>query len=166
MSRRLEMRHSYPVPAERMRAVLTDPEFLRDKLREVGGPGAELVSRTEDDGQITVVQRQAVPEAMLPAMVRAFVPGDLSITRTEVWSGPTAGTIDVVVSGAPGSVSGTIAVTSDGDGAPALVTICIDASVPVPLVGGTIEKAMTDNIGELGDVEHAFTLEWLGRHPG
>ena len=144
--------------------MLTDPEFLRDKLREVGGPGAELVSRTEDNGRITVVQRQAVPETVLPAVVRSFVPGDLSITRTEVWSGPTAGTIDVAVGGAPGSASGTIAVTPDGEGA--LVTIRIDASVPVPLVGGMIEKAMTDNIGELGDVEHAFTLEWLGRHPG
>ncbi len=158
------MRHTYPAPVERMRAVLTDPEFLRDKLREVGGPGAELVSRTEDGGRVTVVQRQAVPEAMLPAMVRSFVPGDLSITRTEVWSGPTAGTIDVAVGGAPGSASGTIAVTPDASGA--MVTTCIDASVPVPLVGGTIERAMTDNISKLGDVEHAFTREWLSRHPG
>ncbi len=158
------MRHAYPAPVERMRAVLTDPEFLRDKLREVGGPGAELVSRTEDNGRITVVQRQAVPETVLPAVVRSFVPGDLSITRTEVWSGPTAGTIDVAVGGAPGSASGTIAVTPDGEGA--LVTIRIDASVPVPLVGGMIEKAMTDNIGELGEVEHAFTREWLSRHLG
>jgi len=164
MSSRLEMRHTYPAPVERMRAVLTDPEFLRDKLREVGGPGAELVSRTEDNGRITVVQRQAVPETVLPAVVRSFVPGDLSITRTEVWSGPTAGTIDVAVGGAPGSASGTIAVTPDGEGA--LVTIRIDASVPVPLVGGMIEKAMTDNIGELGEVEHAFTREWLSRHLG
>ena len=144
--------------------MLTDPEFLRDKLREVGGPGAELVSRTEDNGRITVVQRQAVPETVLPAVVRSFVPGDLSITRTEVWSGPTAGTIDVAVGGAPGSASGTIALTPDGEGA--LVTIRIDASVPVPLVGGMIEKAMTDNIGELGEVEHAFTREWLSRHLG
>ena len=158
------MRHAYPAPVERMRAVLTDPEFLRDKLREVGGPGAELVSRTEDNGRITVVQRQAVPETVLPAVVRSFVPGDLSITRTEVWSGPTAGTIDVAVGGAPGSASGTIALTPDGEGA--LVTIRIDASVPVPLVGGMIEKAMTDNIGELGEVEHAFTREWLSRHLG
>ena len=158
------MRHAYPAPVERMRAVLTNPEFLRDKLREVGGPGAELVSRTEDNGRITVVQRQAVPETVLPAVVRSFVPGDLSITRTEVWSGPTAGTIDVAVGGAPGSASGTIAVTPDGEGA--LVTIRIDASVPVPLVGGMIEKAMTDNIGELGEVEHAFTREWLSRHLG
>jgi len=164
MSSRLEMRHAYPAPVERMRAVLTDPEFLRDKLREVGGPGAELVSRTEDNGRIIVVQRQAVPETALPAVVRSFVPGDLSITRTEVWSGPTAGTIDVAVGGAPGSASGTIAVTPDGEGA--LVTIRIDASVPVPLVGGMIEKAMTDNIGELGEVEHAFTREWLSRHLG
>ena len=164
MSRRLEMRHAYPTPAERIRAVLTDPEYLRDKLREVGGPGAELVSRTEDNGQITVVQRQAVPETALPAAVRSFVPGDLSITRTEVWSGPMAGTIDVVVGGAPGSVSGTIAVTPDGAGA--LVAICIDASVPVPLVGGMIEQAMIDNVGKLGEAEHAFTREWLRRHPG
>ncbi|MDQ3887243.1 MAG: DUF2505 domain-containing protein [Actinomycetota bacterium] len=163
MSRRLELRHPYLVPAERIHEVLTDPEYLRDKLREVGGPGAELVSRTEDNGQVTVVQRQAVPENMLPAVVRSFLPGDLNITRTEVWAGPTAGTIDVVVSGAPGSVSGTIAVTPDDPGA--LVIIRIDASVPVPLVGGMIEQAMIDNIGKLGEIEHAFTREWLSSHP-
>jgi len=165
MSRRVEFLHSYAAPPERIRDVLTDERYLRAKLREVGGPGAELISRTESgSGQVTVVQRQGVPAEALPSVVRSFVPNALNIERTEVWTGPTDGTIDVVLSGAPGSVTGTIAVAPDGDGS--VVRISIDASVQVPLLGGTIEKIITDNIDRLGEVEHGFTREWLRRDPG
>jgi len=170
MTRRLEMHYRYPASPERIRAVLTDERFLRDRLREIGGPGAELVSRTENgSGRVTLVQRQGLPADALPSAVRSFVPDDLTIERTEDWTGPTDGTIDVVLSGAPGSVTGTLAVVPDADGPDAngsVLTITVDASVPVPLFGGTIERVVTDNIEKLGDVEYAFTCEWLRRHPG
>lgn len=159
------MHYRYPASPERIRAVLTDEQFLRDRLREIGGPGAELVSRTENgSGQVTLVQRQGLPADALPSAVRSFVPDDLTIERTEDWIGPADGTIDVLLSGAPGSVTGALAVAPDGDGS--VLTITIDASVPVPLLGGTIEQVIIDNIEKLGDVEYAFTCEWLRRHPG
>lgn len=165
MTRRLDLRYPYAASPERIRAVLTDEQFVRDRLRAVGGPGAELVSRTENgSGQVTVVQRQGVPADALPSVVRSFMRDVLTIERTEVWTGPADGTIDVMLNGAPGSVTGTLAVAPDGDGS--VLTIGLDASVPVPLLGGTIEKAVTDNIGKLGEVEYAFTREWLRRNPG
>ncbi len=157
------MRHAYDAPPERVHAVMTDPAYLRDKLASVGGPGAELVSHTANGSSLTIVQRQGVPADALPSALRPFVPGDLAIERTEVWTGPTDGTIDVTITAAPGSVSGTIHVAPEGDGS--LVVIWIDASVPVPLLGGRIERTITDNIEKLGDVEHAFTREWMRDHP-
>lgn len=157
------MRHAYPAPPARVREVLADEQYLRDKLAAVGGPGAELVSHGVTDGRTTVVQRQAVAAENLPSLVRTFVPGDLHIERTETWTGATAGAIDVSVAGAPGSVGGTISV--DPDGAGSVVVVRMEATMPVPLVGGKIEKAITENIARLGDVEHRFTVDWLRRHP-
>jgi hypothetical protein len=40
----------------------------------------------------------------------------------------------------------------------------LTAEVPVPLIGGKVEKIVTDSIAKLMDTEYQFTLEWL-RNP-
>lgn len=55
MASRLALQHRYPEPPERIREVLTDQRYLRDKLRAVGGPQAELVSWQADERGVTVV---------------------------------------------------------------------------------------------------------------
>ncbi|MGH4018157.1 MAG: DUF2505 domain-containing protein [Pseudonocardiaceae bacterium] len=162
MTSRLELRHAYPEPPERMAEVLVDPDYLQAKLREVGGSGAELVSRTERNGKVTVVLRQSVPTDSLPSFVRSLAPVDLRIERTEIWDG-TRGRTHAVIGGAPGTISGTMSL--DPDGAGSALGARIEADVPVPLVGGKVEKVITDNIGKLMQVEYTFTLDWLRGRP-
>ncbi|HEX2300701.1 MAG TPA: DUF2505 domain-containing protein [Pseudonocardiaceae bacterium] len=158
MTSRLELRHSYPGPPERMREVLTDPDYLRDKVRAVGGPHAELVSRDEDDNGVTIVLRQLVPAGALPSFVRSVLPGDLSITRTETWHG-TDGTVHSVVDGAPGTINGKMHLEPDRDGS--VLSFQLEAKVPLPLIGGKVEKAITNSVSKLMDTEYDFTLRWL-----
>jgi hypothetical protein len=55
MASRLALQHRYPEPPARIYAVITDPNYLRDKLRAVGGPDAKLVSREQDERGVTIV---------------------------------------------------------------------------------------------------------------
>lgn len=158
MSRRLEVRHRYPEAAERIREVLTDPEYLRDKLRAVGGPQAELVSREQDERGITLVLRQSVPDDALPTFIRAALPGGLTIRRTETWTN-SRGSVHAVVDGAPGTVTG--AMWLEPEPAGCVLGAQLTAEVPLPLIGGKVEKVIIDNIGKLMDAEYRFTLEWL-----
>ncbi|MGH3795614.1 MAG: DUF2505 domain-containing protein [Pseudonocardiaceae bacterium] len=158
MTNRLELRHRYPEPPDRMREVLTDADFLRAKLRAVGGPRAELVSREEDERGITVVLRQTVPASALPSFVRAVMNGDLVIHRIETWTS-SAGSVQAEVDGAPGTIGGQMRLEPDRAGS--VLTLRLEATVRLPLIGGKVEKNITDSVGKLMDAEYDFTLNWL-----
>lgn len=160
MASGLELRHRYPVPPERIRTVLTDQDYLRDRLRAVGGPQAELVSWAQHDHGITVVLRQAVPEDALPSFISAIRPGGLLIRRTEIWTS-SGGSVHAVVDGAPGTITGVMRL--DPESAGCVLDARLTVEVPLPLIGRKVEKAIIENIGELMDAEYRFTLEWLRR---
>lgn len=144
-----------------MRELVTDQEYLRAKLRAVGGPRAELVSWQQHDDGVTVVLHQGVPGESMPSFLRAMLPDNLTIRRTETWRG-SSGSVEAVVEGAPGTITGVMRLESDPDGC--LIGAQLTAEVPLPLVGATVEKLVTDNIATLMESEYQFTLAWL-RNP-
>ena len=162
MASRLALQHRYPESLERMREVLTDEHYLQDKLRAVGGPRAELVSRKQDERGVTVVLHQAVPEDALPSFLRSVLSGDLTIHRTETWT-DSGGSVYAVVDGAPGTVSGAMRLEPDPPGC--VLDAQLTAEVGLPLIGGKVEKVITDSVGRLMETEYRFTLEWLRNRP-
>jgi Protein of unknown function (DUF2505) len=161
MASQLALRHRYPTSPERMRELVTDRNYLRAKLRAVGGPGAELVSWQQNDDGVTVVLHQAVPGDAVPSFLRVMLPGNLTIRRTETWRG-SSGSVEAVVGGAPGTITGVMRLEPDPDGC--LIGAQLTAEVPLPLVGAQVEKLVTDNIASLMETEYQFTLAWL-RNP-
>ncbi|HEY3896069.1 MAG TPA: DUF2505 domain-containing protein [Pseudonocardiaceae bacterium] len=158
MARRVALRHHFPEPEERIRAVLTDRQYLQDKMRAVGGPRAELVSWERDETGVTLVLAQAVPEDAMPSFLRSVMPDGLTIRRTETWNAA-GGSVHAVVDGAPGTINGTMRFEPDPDGC--VLDAQLTAAVPLPLIGGKVEKVITDSVANLMDTEHQFTLEWL-----
>jgi hypothetical protein len=158
MTSRLEIRHRYSATPDQLRQVMTDPEYLRAKLSAVGGPGAELVSRKQNGQDVVVVLRQGVPADALPSFVRSFLPGDLTIERTETWT-DSGGSVYAEVDGAPGTINGQMRLTPDGGGS--VLSLRLEAQVPLPLVGGKVEKVITDSVGKLMETEYGFTERWL-----
>ncbi len=161
MASRLALRHRYPASPERVREVLTDRPYVQAKLREVGGPRAELVSWQQDAHGVTIVLHQAVPEDAMPSFLRSMLPGELTIRRTETWSG-SAGRVHAVVDGAPGTITGVMRLEPDPDGC--VLGAQLTAEVPLPLFGGRVEKVITDSVATLMETEYQFTLAWL-RNP-
>jgi hypothetical protein len=143
--------------------VLTDQRYLRDKLRAVGGRGAELVSWQADERGVTVVIHQAVPGDVLPAFLRSAQPNGLAIHRTETWSS-SGGSVHAVVDGIPGTITGAMHLAPDPDGC--VLGAHLTVEVGLPLIGGMAEKMIADGIARLMETEYRFTLEWLRKRPG
>ncbi|MGH3942752.1 MAG: DUF2505 domain-containing protein [Pseudonocardiaceae bacterium] len=158
MTSRVEFRHCYPESPERMREVFTDPTYLRDKLRAVGGARAELVSREENERGVTVVLHQMVPAGALPSAIRAALPGELTIRRIETWTG-SGGTVKSTVDGAPGTITGTMILEPDPAGS--VLAMHLEAKVGLPFIGGKVERAITGGVSKLMDAEYDFTMQWL-----
>src|SRR6266568_5988162 len=104
----------YPHPLSAVRGAFTSEPYWKDRLEEVGGPGARLVGVSEQNGRATVEVVQAIAEAELPEAITKVRRGDLVIPRTEVWTDRSANFL-ATVEGAPVRIAGTVVLEADGD---------------------------------------------------
>ncbi|MGH3637300.1 MAG: DUF2505 domain-containing protein [Mycobacterium sp.] len=158
MATLVELQHEYAEPPERIREVLTDPEYLCNKLRAVGGPDAELVRREQDDQDVTVILQHSVPSDALPPFLRSTWPEGLTICRIENWTASGASVL-AAVDGMPGTITAALNLKSGPTGC--VVDTLLTTEVPLPVVGRRIEKIITNKIVELISTEYQFTLDWL-----
>lgn len=152
----------YPRSVADIRAMFTNEQYWKDRLAEVGGPGARLVGITGDGDHRKVEMVQSIAEEDLPSAITKVRPGDLVINRSETW-GPTSATFHAEVEGAPAKITGAVVLSGEG----AATTAQTDGAVEVniPLFGGKIEKAIADRLNELFEKEDEFTNGWLAEHP-
>jgi Protein of unknown function (DUF2505) len=152
------LRHPYPESPESMREVLTDGNYLRDKLRTVGGPQDELISREVDQHGATIVLNYTVSADVLPSFLRSTFPDGLTIRRRESWTG-SDGNLRAVVDRVPAKVTGTMQLEPVPTGC--VLGAQLIADVALPLFSGKAEKIIADNVGKLLEAEYRFTLGWL-----
>lgn len=152
-----------PATADKVHAALTSEQYWRDRIAQIGGPGASLKSVTVGDGTIDVVMTQSVPEAELPSAVTAFKKGDLIIERTESW-GPfdgahADGTFGATVEGAPARITGVTTLDAQGDAT--TIALTGTTEVKVPIFGGKIESMISEQVLTLIDNEQDYTGNWI-----
>ncbi|GAA4907494.1 uncharacterized protein DUF2505 [Actinomycetospora succinea] len=167
MSTRLALSRAYPYGVPAFAAALADPEFHRVKLDADGSGRIEVLAfeRTgPPDGaeRVRVVLRQPIPPGQIPAMVEQLLSGVLVIERTEEWTltpARCAGRARVAVPGTPISADGTMSVV--GEDAGSRLSVDLDITAAVPLLGGGIERAVVTGIRGLTGREHDRISRWL-----
>ena len=168
MARSIDYRSTLAFPAEKVFATMTDEEYLRARLRELGGPGSDLLEHEATPDSARYKLKQGLSEKDLPPIVGKVMQGDLAIQRTETLrkTGADAygGDVDVAISGVPASASGTMRLAGNGTGTGSEFEVRADVEVKVPLFGGKIEEIVAGQVRRLLEAETAFTARWLESH--
>ncbi len=166
MARQIDYRSTSRFPADEVFAAMVDPEYLRERLERMGGPGAALLEHAAGPEGARYRLRHGLDNAVLPAMVQALVPGDLTIERTETLrrrgAGDYDGDVDVRILGTPVSASGGMRLRDTG--ASSEFEVRAEVVVAVPLFGGRIEEMIAEQVRNLLAAETAFTQRWLESH--
>jgi Protein of unknown function (DUF2505) len=166
MARSIDYRSTLAFPAEKVFATMTDKEYLRARLREIGGPGSELLEHEASPDGARYRLKQGLSEKDLPPIVGKVMQGDLSIQRTEslrrTAPGAYAGDVEVAIAGVPASASGTMRLADSGTGSEFEVHATVE--VRVPLIGGMIEEIIAGQVRRLLEAETGFTVRWLESH--
>ena len=166
MARSIDYRSTFAYPAEKVFATMTDPEYLRERLRELGGPGSALLEHEATPEHARYRLRQGLAEQDLPPIVGKVVGGDLVIERIEtlrrILPGSYAGDVDVRITAAPASAAGTMTLTDADEGSEFAVNS--EVTVRVPLLGSTIEGIVAEQVTRLQVAETEFTTRWLASH--
>jgi hypothetical protein len=166
MASSIDYRSTSQYPADEVYATMVDPDYLKSRLTQIGGPGAELLEHTADAGGARYRLRHGLDPKDLPSVVRNFMPGDVVIERTESWTrqgaGHYTGEVQVAIPGTPASAAGGMRLR-DIDGGESELLVHADVTVKVPLIGGKIEGVVADQVQSLLAAETQFTHEWLAR---
>jgi hypothetical protein len=115
------------------------------------------------DGTVEVISSQDMRRGALPAAIAKAVPGNFVLHRNEIWrpadGGRVRGDINVKASGVRGSVVGDAEVTPLPGGSAMRFTGTVE--VPVPILGGQIEKFIATSIVKEIPGVGRFTDEWI-----
>jgi hypothetical protein len=163
MARSIDYRSVSPYPAVDLYATMVDPEFLRTRLRRMGGPGAELMEHRADAEGARYRLRHGLAADELPPVVRTILSGDIVIERVETLTrtdaGHYTGDVSVTIRGVPADAAGRIRLANHGEGSEFLVRA--DVSVRLPLIGARVEVIIAEQVRNLLAAETAFTLDYL-----
>jgi hypothetical protein len=136
MGTKLTHELTYTATLAQVDAMLSDPAF-REQVCLAQGAISQTVTMTEEAGCYKVVIDQTQLTDSIPAFAKKFVSDEVQMVQTELWTDTENATIEVVIPGKPGNMTGTIQL-SEADGV-VTESVNLDIKVNIPLVGGKIE---------------------------
>ncbi len=154
MGKRFSLNVDSEVDVEAVYAVLSGPDWARQRGAALGDD-SELLSRVvTTDGGVTLVITRAVP-AGGPGFLQRLLPSNPRATTTDIWApsvdGVRRATWSAVLAGAPASLRGTMTLEPTPTGN--RYTIDGEVRVPVPLIGGKAESFLADQLARLAAAE-------------
>ena len=144
-------------PAE-VYAMLADPAF-REAVCEAGDSVRHQVSISPDGDGMSVSVDQVQPAAGIPSFAKKIVGDEIEILQREEWSSDTDASLDVSIPHKPGHLKGTITLREKGSGT--VETVDAEVKVHIPIVGGKLEKLISDMLGSALRSEHRVGKAWL-----
>ena len=164
MTKKVSLTYRYPVSPGEMFRLFGDREFVTSRAK-AGALDAVLISHDVTPDRVNLVVHQSFPVADLPVVARGFLKGrDPIAERSETWVPAGAGyrgTFNVQVKGAPGALKG-VATSVPHEGGTE-VAVDLEASVPVPGIGGKLEAVLIDKVSSVLATEHDYFVEYLAR---
>ena len=157
------LEHDYRAAPEMVFAMLSDPEFLDARFEATGALKHEVVQCARNaGGGFDIVTRRTV-HTDIPGFARRVLPATNSLTQTEEWQaesdGVRVGTWRIDAGAVPVSTSGTTRVEPTDGGAVHHIEGTI--KVPVPIIGGRLERFVFENANKTLGAEHEFGQRWL-----
>lgn len=157
----MAIEYEFDHPAEDVYALLTDRQFLAERLEAVGeDPGVVKVSKR---GKKVDIHLERASRRDLPKVAAKIIGEVQRFTMKESWQPDGdgwSGSYLIEFDGVPGSVAADFELYPDGDGC--VYRITHKPKVNMPLVGKTLEKILASQVEEGCDAEIDYLAQVLG----
>ncbi|MGH3521038.1 MAG: DUF2505 domain-containing protein [Haloechinothrix sp.] len=165
MASRIEHRAEFKHPLDQVLSAMSSKDALTEQLAEIGGHNAALLDHSTSATGVSYTLRQGVPADKLPGAVRGLHPGDLMVRREQTWERVEAdrarGTAHAHVSGIPGDIRADTELIGNDDRTEWRVTG--EVKVRIPLLGGKLERTISEQVTRLMVREGRFIAERLAQ---
>lgn len=164
MSRAFRREVQYAAEVDAIWRMLCDRAAWEAKYAAVGASDVRWLTFEVTAEAATITSERTVP-ADIPAAARSVVGDSARVTQTEQWRRTADGLqaeLDVSTRGAPGGTTGTMRVTPDPD-VPGYSrwAVNLTIAVPVPLLGGKLERVMEAELDRNFRAEEPVIGRWL-----
>ena len=156
----MHFRHelAYDASPDDVFEMLADPAFRERVAAAQDVVSAEVaVVATPEGFNLTIDQVQRTDG--LPSFARRFAGDTTRAVLLEEWPDRTGGSLRIDAPGKPSSIEGTVALIGEGSGTTEVVEL--EIKVKVPLLGGTLEGLLAEQVRRGLDVEHEVGRTWL-----
>ena len=165
MSRSFEIVSESAASVEQIYAAFAREDYWLNRL--AGDAASTLDSfSVEADGAVEVHITQHLGRQILPSIVANFVPGDMKLLYRETWRPDTDGQVrgesHVSASGGLGSSRAENYLTADG--AASQLRSTGNVVVKIPLVGGKLEKSISESLTKSIPATLRYTTMWIAEH--
>lgn len=165
MPRPLQHSADFTHPVPQVLAAIAGEESLRERLAEIGGTNAELLSHEKSGTGYTYTMRQGIPAEKLPGLIQKVHSGDLIVQRKQTWreldDGTVSGTAQAEVTGVPGAITVDTTLRPHGQGTK--LQVGGQVKVSIPLIGGKIESVIAEQVVKLLAREDEYIAQQLGQ---
>ncbi|KQW49240.1 hypothetical protein ASC77_11165 [Nocardioides sp. Root1257] len=160
MGTRLTHTMTYDAPLAAVGAMLDDPAYRAEVIEAQGGLRGTFEMETSGDVTTAVVD-QVQPAEGLPSFAKRLVGSEINIVQREEWTSESYADLHVTIPGKPGQMAGSISlVESDGT---TTETVEVEITVNIPLVGGKVEKLISDMLSKALRAEEKVARDYLSR---
>ena len=158
MATRLTYDLTYEAPLTEVGEMLMDPAF-REQVCDAQGALRRTVTVGADGGGMKVVVDMVQAAHGIPGFAKRFVGDEIQLVQTERWSDIENATVEVVIPGKPGQMTGTMTLRESGG--TDTETVSMEIRVSIPLVGGKIESLIADLLRKALKAENAVGRAYL-----
>lgn len=160
MTTRLTHELTYAAPLAEVAAMLGDPAFREEVCTFQGMISADVTIKEVGGGRRVRIDQTQSAEG-IASYARKFVGDEINIVQTESWTSAESGTVEVVIPGKPGEMTGTVALV-EANGV-TTHTVDMQIKVGIPLVGGKIESLIGDLLRKALTAENTVGRDYLSR---
>ena len=163
MATTLDVHQTFPGSVDQVRAMLTDPDYARNRAEQTGSISCDVTVTAGTGGATEVTIKRVLP-ANLPSFASSLVGPNLEVTEQQTWAPAAGGTctapFEVTFSG-PLAASGVITLSGAGDQTTAHTSATIKSTVP--FVGGKLEKMAQEQLIKYLAKDEELGRDWLSR---
>lgn len=148
----------YDASPDEVYAMVSQEEF-RERVCEAGDSVRHEVRIERNGDSMTVEVDQVQPAEGIPSFARKLVGDEIDVLQREEWTGPADATLEVTIPGKPGHLRGTITIRESDGGS--VETVDAEIKVNIPMVGGKLERLISDLLESALRSEHQVGKAWL-----
>ena len=160
MTTHLKHTMTYEASLDDVSAMLDDQAFREEVVAAQGGTPQKVEVKVSD-GTATALVDQVQPAQGIPSYAKKFVGDRINIVQRETWTAGDHADLEVTIPGKPGQMVGTITLAEKGG--TTTQTVDVDIKVNIPVVGGKIEKLISDMLAKALRAEERVGRDYLSR---